>query len=572
VYRANLIGTDPALVKEGGGNFSTKGVSTDIWGNSTEVLWMSAWGCDGGRAASSDFVALRIAGLLPLRDSGPISESEMMHYLLASRVPGELSQPGIETLTHAFIPAPHVDHTHPDAVIALTSFPGGRKVAEREFGLEAIWFDYRQFDVDVARELADRIAADPRCRFVLLAKHGLFTWGETSEECYRRSHEAVARATRALDEARVHPADLGGRAVAPLPEQTGTDLLVELLPVLRGALSGSTDGLVLHIDRSPAAVEFASSRRGPALTARGPACPDHLVTVGYRPLVVDTDLSASAIRAGVARHRAWYDRYYETRISAPGRSMPRRSGAPVVTVLPGVGVVAAGEEAALARLCLDHFRQTMTVIRAADAAGGYVTLSEAQGLADEYWPLMRLKPQLRPPSGPLAGRVLLTDVEDAELADELASAGAHLALTGSDPDLVATIVADVVKAHGERHAVALPAHDPIADPAVLVAEVVLAYGGLDGVVETVTSDAGAPLTGAAVGVFERQGSRGSAMLIDRAHDPSATEALVSGLTGRAGSHLTVTRCAGAGSGRALAAAVTFFASTGWSGTVRGVGR
>ena len=195
VYRSHMVGGDPALTREGGGNASAKGTVLDHRGLPTRVLWMSAWGCDCATTTGDDFPALRLDDLLELRRGGPMNEAEMVDYLADCGLRGEQRRPGIETLTHAFIPATHVDHCHPDAVIALTSFPDGRARADEEFGDEAIWFDYRQFDVDVARELADRITASPRCRFVLLANHGLFTWAEDSEECYHNTLEAVARCT-----------------------------------------------------------------------------------------------------------------------------------------------------------------------------------------------------------------------------------------------------------------------------------------------------------------------------------------------------------------------------------------
>ncbi|MEU8247747.1 class II aldolase/adducin family protein [Nonomuraea sp. NPDC048916] len=537
LHRSHLVGADPALTKEGGGNFSAKGIASDHRHRITRVLWMSAWGCDGAATTPADFPALRLDDLLELRDSGPLSENRMIDYLVDCGLRGEQRRPGIETLTHAFIPYPHVDHCHPDAVIALTSFPGGREAADAEFGDEAIWFDYRQFDVGVARELAGRIAAKPRCRFVLLANHGLFTWADTSEECYRNSLEAVERATRAVRKAIRRPADLGGPVVTPPAPEAATDLLAELLPAMRGALSAGTPGLVLHVDRSDEAVRFASSARGPRCSQDGPSCPDHLVTVGYRPLVLDrtpanaamaltgtpADTSTVLDRAltdtgavldGIERHRRWYNGYYERHVPLTARAQGRRGDAPRAIVLPGLGVVTAGPDAAKARLCADHLAQTMTVIRAADAAGGYQSLTEAQGAADEYWPLMRRKPQLRPPDGPLAGKVFLVAASDepcaAAVVDRLAASGAHVALAAESPRQqagMATSAAEISARHGERRAVALAS--PASDPAAVVRDAVLAYGGFDVFIDLTGSG---DLASAALAVFGRQRRRGSVLL------------------------------------------------------------
>ncbi|MFC4533031.1 class II aldolase/adducin family protein [Sphaerisporangium dianthi] len=518
LYRSHLVGSDPALTKEGGGNFSAKGVAADHLGRPARVLWMSSWGCDGATTTPEDFPVLRLDDLLRLRDSGPLTETQMIGHLVDSGLRGDQRRPGIETLTHAFIPAAHVDHCHPDAVIALTSFPGGREAADAEFGDEAIWFDYRQFDVGVARELAGRIAANPRCRFVLLANHGLFTWADTGKECYENSLEAVDRATRAVHKAIRRAADLGGQAVTPPPPDVAADLLADILPAIRGAVSAGTPGLVLHTDRSDAAVRFASSARGPRWTQDGPSCPDHVVTVGYRPLVLEeTPTGAGPVLSAIERHRAWYDGYYERHVPAAARALGKRGNAPRAIVLPGLGVVTCGADAAKARLCADHVAQTMTVVRAADAAGGYRSLTEAQGAADEYWPLMRLKPQLRPPDGPLAGKVFLLagrgDARTGEVADRLAAAGAHVALTGeeaADRAEITAVAAAVAGRHGERRAVALPS--PASEPGRAARDAVLAYGGFDAVVDLTRSGG---LVRAALPFLARQGTPASALL---AHD------------------------------------------------------
>ncbi|MFI9555573.1 class II aldolase/adducin family protein [Nonomuraea endophytica] len=554
LHRSHLVGSDSALTKEGGGNFSAKGVAEDHRGRPVRVLYMSAWGCDGAATTPADFPALRLDDLLVLRDADPPGERGMAGYAADCGLRAGQRAPGIETLTHAFIPAAHVDHCHPDAVIALTSFPGGRAAAEEEFGDEAIWFDYRQFDLGVARELAGRIAASPRCRFVLLANHGLFTWAETSEDCYRNSLEAVRRATAAVGRAIGRASDLGGPAV-PAPDLGGPavpaleseavgDLLAEILPPLRGALSAGTPGVVLHVDRGPAAVRFASSARGPRWTQDGPSCPDHLVTVGYRPLVLDrTPSGAPEVLAGVERHRAWYARYYDSHVPRAARELGRRSDAPRAILLPGLGALTCGADAAKARLCADHLTQTMTVVRAADAAGGYVSLTEAQGAADEYWPLMRLKPQLRAPEGALAGKIFLVAADDAASAGEvgaaLAGAGAHVALAARQPTRLADEAQSIVRRYGERRAVAVLATQsdraptaqgdraPATDWAeTAVRAAVLAYGGFDALVD-MTRTGG--LARAALPVLTRQGMGGTILLAHDGWPPGALEAEVRAL-------------------------------------------
>jgi hypothetical protein len=237
------------------------------------------------------------------------------------------------------------------------------------------------------------------------------------------------------------------------------------------------------------------------------------VTVGYRPLVLDPiqapdRAAAPAVLDGVQRHRRWYEDYFERHIAADRPDTKRRDRSPHVVVLPGVGVVSAGVDAAKARLCADHFGQTMTVIRAADAAGEYVSLTEAQGAADEYWPLMRLKPQLKTTQGPLAGQVVLV-VDDGTgnamaVAETLVAAEAHVLVTGVEQGLVAELAAG----HGEGRVIAVPASS---NPAELVRQAVLVHGGFDVLVD-LTRPAG--VVSAALPVFGRQ-ARGGLVVLAR---------------------------------------------------------
>src|SRR6266536_1257572 len=193
VHRARLLSQDRALLNPGGGNHSVKATVVDHVGRATPVLWITCWGADSASLGPGDLSCLRMEDLLALRRIAGMSDEQMIDHLVQAQVRADQPRPAIETLTHAFIGAAHVDHTHPMAVIALTAVPDGRRLARDAFGDEAIWLDYRQFDADLARELAERIEAQPSARFVLMANHGLLTWAQTSSECYRNTREAAAR-------------------------------------------------------------------------------------------------------------------------------------------------------------------------------------------------------------------------------------------------------------------------------------------------------------------------------------------------------------------------------------------
>src|SRR5262249_3267487 len=198
-----------------------------------------------------------------------MDDAAMVDHLLRSATGPGQPRPSIETLLHAFVAAPHVDHTHPDAVIALTSTPRGRALAEETFGDEAVWLDYQRPGFDMSRRIASLLEEQPAARAVLLEKHGLVTWGESSEESYRNTIEFVGRAAGAIGQAAAGRFGLGGRRSAEADEESASALLSRSLPALRGALLADADGTILEVDRSPEAVAFASSARAPEVSQIG---------------------------------------------------------------------------------------------------------------------------------------------------------------------------------------------------------------------------------------------------------------------------------------------------------------
>jgi rhamnose utilization protein RhaD (predicted bifunctional aldolase and dehydrogenase) len=349
VLRSNLLGSDRALANQGGGNTSAKGAVADHTNKERRVLWVKGSGTDLASITEAGFAALRLDEILLLREREAMDDAAMVDYLLRCTLAPSQPRPSIETLLHAFIPAAHVDHTHPDAVIALTSSARGRELAAEAFGEEAVWLDYQRPGFDMSRRIADLLDANPDARAVLLQKHGLVTWGETSEESYRRPIDFVSRAADALDTAGSGRFGLGGAKVADAGEEDAQTLLVAALPALRGALLADANGVILEVDRSPEAVAFASSVEAPRVSQVGAPCPDHLINTKHRPLAVEFDPAtegaaalADALRDGVAAYAGWYRGYYERNVTEESRPFPIDPAGPRVVLIPGVGIVTSG--------------------------------------------------------------------------------------------------------------------------------------------------------------------------------------------------------------------------------------
>ena len=140
VVRSNLVGSDRTLANQGGGNTSAKGMVIDHVGREQRVLWVKGSGTDLASISAAGFAVLRLDEILMLRQRDAMDDAAMVDYLLRCALAPSQPRPSIETLLHAFIPAAHVDHTHPDAIIALTSSPRGRELANEVFGEEAVDF------------------------------------------------------------------------------------------------------------------------------------------------------------------------------------------------------------------------------------------------------------------------------------------------------------------------------------------------------------------------------------------------------------------------------------------------
>ena len=515
VYRSNLLGADRALANQGGGNTSAKGITRDHAGRETPTLWVKGSGTDLATISATGFAALRLDDVLPLRERDEMDDAAMVDYLRRSALSPDEPRPSIETLLHAFIPAPHVDHTHPDAIIALTSSPDGRRLAQEAFGDTAVWLDYQRPGFDMSKRIAELLEANAGARIVLLALHGLVTWGETSREAYESTIEAVAQAAEALSRAGNGRFGLGGARVRAVEDAEADDVLETALPALRGALLGDADGLVLEVDRSPEAVAFASSERAPEVSQIGAPCPDHLINTKHKPLVVDYDPERSTsadlagqFRSGVDAYAEWYRTYYEQNLSDESRAFPMDPAGPRVVLVPGIGIVTSGADASRARLARDLYHRAIAVQDAADAAGGFHSLSESQAFAIEYWPLERYKLTQAPPRGELAGRVAVVTGGGSGIgratARRLAELGAHVVVADLNLESADVVAGEIGATYGERRALAVSV-DVTDEDAVreMTRRTVLAYGGLDILVSSAGIASSAPVTETSVAEWDK---------------------------------------------------------------------
>jgi rhamnulose-1-phosphate aldolase/alcohol dehydrogenase len=414
-YRSNLFGRDRAVANYGGGNTSTKARERTHTGREVDVLWVKGSGSDLATIRAEQFTGFKLEEVLPLEQREEMSDEEMVSYLASCQLAPTMPRGSIETLLHAFVPHPHVDHTHPDAINMICCSEGGEELAAECFGDEAVWIPYIRPGFTLSRQVGEAVRNNPNTRFVLLAKHGLVTWGETHEESYGRTIEAINRAAEFVASRAGEP--FGGRKVQPLSPEQRASLFAEVLPTLRGALSSGDDEVshkILRADHtSEDVLEFVCGRYSKELSQVGAACPDHLVRTKVRPLWVDFDPQRenadelkAKLREATRRYREDYEAYFaRSRERSPEGDAPMFDPNPRVVLIPGVGLVGAAHNAKEAGLSRDFAYRAINVMRGAHSLGGYVSLTEEESYAVEYWPMELYKLSLAPLPRELAGKV-----------------------------------------------------------------------------------------------------------------------------------------------------------------------
>jgi rhamnulose-1-phosphate aldolase/alcohol dehydrogenase len=468
---SHLLGSDRAVANFGGGNTSAKGTATDHVGRSVNVMWVKGSGSDLATMGREHFTPLRLDEALAVFDRDEMSDEDMVAHLARCQTDPAAPRSSIETLLHAFVPARHVHHTHPDAINVLAGTRDGERLVAECFGDEAAWIPYIRPGFTLAKQVGTAVRENPGLRLVVLAKHGLVVWGDTAEEAYRRTIAVINEAAAFVNARTAGVPRFGGAE----PRDGGARLR-DLLPVVRGALS-SERSKVLVVDTSPSVMEFVSSRDARELVKVGAACPDHLVHTKRVPLWIEyepVDTLAERIRAGAARYREDYLAYV-------GENEPADPDARVVLV-QHLGLVAAGTTTKNARLSRDLYHRAIEVMAGAHALGGFVSLDEAESYAVEYWPLELYKLSLAPAPGELQGQVaLITGAAGGigrAVVDALASAGACVCAFDLDGDGALEAVAEL----GDAGVAVRGDVTSEADVAGAFAAAAEAFGGVDIVV------------------------------------------------------------------------------------------
>ncbi len=194
VYRSNLLGSDRSVVNIGGGNTSSKSIEKDFKGDDIEVMWVKGSGSDLATMKSHNFTGLKLDDIRPLLEREDMSDEEMVNYLSHCMIDAKHPRSSIETLLHAFLPYKQVDHTHPDSIISIACADNGKEIAREIYGDRFVWVPYIRPGFKLSKMIAEGVQNNPNAELVIMEKHGLVTWGETSKESYNKTIDIINEA------------------------------------------------------------------------------------------------------------------------------------------------------------------------------------------------------------------------------------------------------------------------------------------------------------------------------------------------------------------------------------------
>lgn len=499
-YRSNLLGRDRSIANIYGCNTALKRMERDHMGRPTEVLWVKASGSDLATVTEKGFAGLRLADILPLLEREKMTDEEMIEYLSASTFALGRPRQSIETLLHAFFPAVHTDHTHPDAIISLSCAPDGRKLCKSIWGDRMVWVDYIRPGFTLSKWIGEGVRANPRAELVVMAKHGLLTWANTSKESYAKTITVLQQAEEFIESHRNGRKVFSGTDVPPLSAKERRQILVQIMPQLRHALSEYNPAILQYDDSQPV-MDFVGSESAASLSQKGAACPDHLVHTKRQPLFVDwkpaegVESLTGKIQQGVETYVQRYKDYFEAN-SQPGDKMFDPN--PRVVLIPGIGMITAGSDAQLADVSNQLYHRAIRVIDGSKALGGFESLNAQEVFAVEYWPLEIYKLQLKPAPRELAGKVVVVTGGASGIgratARRLAEDGAHVVIFDINLEGAQKVAEELTAKHGHRRGMAVRCdvtNEEVVEQAF--EEVILAYGGVDVVVSNAGIAISAPI-------------------------------------------------------------------------------
>ncbi|SFL62653.1 rhamnulose-1-phosphate aldolase/alcohol dehydrogenase [Loktanella salsilacus] len=515
LYRSNLLGSDKRITNYGGGNTSCKVMQGDpLTGDQVEVLWVKGSGGDVGSIKMDGFATLYMDKLRALKGlyRGLEHEDEMVGYLPHATFNLNTRAASIDTPLHAYVPRKHVDHMHPDAIIAIAASVNSKELTQEIFGDDIGWLPWKKPGFELGLWLGDFCEKNPDAKGVVLESHGLFTWDDDAKACYALTLEIIQKAMDWFGAQTSGKPAFGGEKHTALPAADRRSVAARLMPAIRGMVSGQQH-MVGHFDDSDAVLKFVNANDMEPLAALGTSCPDHFLRTKIRPLVVDfdparpdVDATLAGLPEAVAAYREDYKAYYDRCKHADSPAL--RDPNAVVYLVPGVGMITFAKDKATARISAEFYINAINVMRGASAVSTYQGLPEQEAFDIEYWLLEEAKLQRMPQPKALAGRIALVTGGaggiGSAIAERYLREGACVMLADIDEAALAETVSGLSAKFGPD--VVRSTLMNVTDEAAVTqayADMAVAFGGVDILVSNAGIASSAPVEDTSLEMWNR---------------------------------------------------------------------
>lgn len=477
IIRSNLLGKELKITNFGGGNTSSKIITRDpISKKNQNVLYVKGSGGDLGSIKLNGFASLYMDKINNLKKiyRGFKYEDEMVDYYPMCTFNNNPRAASIDTPLHAYVPFPEVDHTHPDSIIALATMKDGKKIIKKIYQNKLGWLDWQRPGFDLGLKMENLIKNNKNIIGIILGHHGLFTWGNNSEECYKNSIDIIKKAQVFLNKSiKKNPF---GKLI--FTSKAYPEFEKKLISIIRGSLS-IDNSKILHLDKSNTTLEFVNSKNLEKVASIGTSCPDHFLRTKRLPLILPslTNLMKNEnnikniIEAHLSKYRETYRKYYNRNRNI--NSPKIRDPYPVIILIPEYGMMSFAKNKPTARVSSEFFCNAINVMKGAEGIGKYTGLTEKEAFRIEYWDLEEAKLRRMPKEKELAGRVaLITGAAGgigSAIAKKFLEQGSCVILTDIDKkslekvnqqlsnkfgdDLVKSIIMDVTKENEVKVAV-----------------------------------------------------------------------------------------------------------------------
>lgn len=392
VYTSRLIGQDEDLVLHGGGNTSVKAKATNIFGEEEEILYVKGSGWNLGTIEAEGFAPVKLDVLKKMAELDELSDPDMVKNQRTAMINPSAPNPSVEAILHAIIPFDYVDHTHTDAVVAISNTPNGEQRLKALYGERIMVVPYVMPGFILAKQIfgltknLDWDSIDG----IILEHHGVFTFNNDPKKSYEKMIEIVSKAEAYLE--KEAPKTLSS-SDKEKPE------ILELAQIRKQVSEVYGKPVLSQFKDDSEAVAFSQINDLSSIASRGPLTPDHIIRTKRTPVLFSGDFAQD-----ISNYAKAYQRYFDQYNTGNLICLDK---APRWAVWPNRGTFSFGTSVKNCNIIADISAHTRKAIYQAEQIGGWTALPESDLFEMEYWVLEQEKLKKDPISKPMQGKIAL---------------------------------------------------------------------------------------------------------------------------------------------------------------------